>query len=352
MSMKEYRKKIDEIDDRILSLISHRVKIAMEIGKIKGKESREYYAPDREKEIIKRLESGNKGFLPPESLKAIYGEIMSVSLALQRPVHVAYFGPEATFTHLAALKKFGSSAGYIPCKSIPDVFAEVEKERARYGVVPVENSTEGVVTHTLDMFIDSELKICAEISLEINHNLLSNDSIDKIKVVYSHPQAFAQCRVWIEANLTGVVLKEVSSTAEAARLASSEKHASAIASEVASRLYNLKVAVKNIEDKSSNLTKFLIISENYPGRTGTDKTSIMFSIKDRVGALYDMLQPFKRYGINLTKIESRPSRRKAWDYFFFVDMHGHQGDENVKCALKELEGESAYLKILGSYPAV
>lgn len=352
MSMREYRKKIDEIDDKILSLINSRVEIAMEIGKIKNRESREYYAPDREKEIIRRLESINKGLLTPQSLKAIYGEIMSVSLALQRPVHVAYLGPEATFTHLAALENFGSSACCVPCKSIPEVFAEVEKERARYGVVPVENSTEGVVTHTLDMFIDSELKICAEISLEINHNLLSNDSIDKIKVVYSHPQAFAQCRVWIESNLTGVVLKEVSSTAEAARLASSEKHASAIASEAASRLYNLKVAAKNVQDKNSNLTRFLIISENYPCRTGTDKTSIMFSIKDRVGALYDMLQPFRKHSINLTKIESRPSRRKAWDYFFFVDMHGHQEDKNVKCALKELEEESAYLKILGSYPAV
>ena len=350
MSLEKHRKKIDKIDDEIIELINSRVRIAVEIGKIKDRESREYHAPDRERGILERLESRNKGPLPSESVRAIYREIMSASLALQHRVCIAYLGPEATFTHLAALKKFGASAHYLSAKSIADVFADVEKGRAEYGVVPIENSMEGGITHTLDMFIDSELKIWAEVSLAISHNLLSNVPLEGIRVVYSHPQAFAQCRLWVEGNLSSVVLKEVSSTAKAAELASSEKGTAAIASEVASRLYNLKTVAKGIEDSGPNLTRFLVISKGSPERTGVDKTSVMFSIKDRVGALYDMLQPFKKCGINLTKIESRPSRRKAWDYFFFVDIMGHQKDENVARALNGLAEECVYLKILGSYP--
>ena len=350
MNLEEHRKKIDKIDDEILKLINSRVRIAVEIGKIKDRESKEYHAPDRERGILERLESQNKGPLPSESVRAIYREIMSASLALQHRVCVAYLGPEATFTHLAALEKFGASVNYLSAKSIADVFADVEKGRAEYGVVPIENSMEGGVTHTLDMFIDSELKIWAEMSLAISHNLLSNVPLKDIGIVYSHPQAFAQCRRWVETNLSGVVLKEVGSTAEAAELSSSEEGAAAIASEVASRLYSLKIVAKGIEDSVSNLTRFLVISRSSPERTGSDKTSVMFSIKDRVGALYDMLQPFRECGINLTKIESRPSRRRAWDYFFFVDIMGHQKDENVARALKELEKECVYLRILGSYP--
>ncbi len=351
MNLQEYRKKIDEIDDRIVELINSRVKIALEIGKIKDRESRDYHAPDREREVLERLESSNKGPLPANSIRAIYREIMSASLALQHPLCVAYLGPEATFTHLAALKKFGASFNYLPVKSVGDVFIEVEKARADYGVVPIENSMEGVITHTLDMFIDSELKIWAEVSLPIIHNLLSNSALGDIRVVYSHPQAFAQCRLWIEGNLPNAGLKEVGSTAEAAKLASSEKDSAAIASDAASQLYGLKIIVRDIEDSAPNLTRFLVVSKNSPERTGRDKTSVMFSIKDHVGALSDMLQPFKKCNINLTKIESRPSRRKAWDYFFFVDIQGHQDDENVAQALKELEKECMSLKILGSYPA-
>lgn len=350
MNLQEWRKKIDEIDSKILGLINSRVKIALEIGKIKNKEAKAYLVPDREREVLEGLKSQNEGPLPAKSISAIYREIMSASIALQHPLCIAYLGPEATFTHLAALKRFGSSVDYLPVKSIADVFMEVEKERADYGVVPIENSMEGVITHTLDMFIDSELKIWAEVSLSISHNLMSNTSLDKIKVVYSHPQAFAQCRLWTESNLHDVELKEVSSTAEAARLAASGEDSAAIASDAASRLYNLKVISEKIEDSGPNFTRFLVISRSFPEKTGRDKTSIMFSIKDRVGALYDMLQPFKKCGINLTKIESRPSRRKAWDYFFFVDIEGHQKDANVSDALMELEKECVYFKILGSYP--
>ncbi len=350
MNLRGWREKIDEIDKKILELINSRAKIGMEIGKVKSKEAKAYLVPDREREILKRLEQENKGPLPEKSIRAIYREIMSASIALQHPLCIAYLGPEATFTHLAALKRFGSSVDYLPGRSIADIFMEVGKGRADYGVVPIENSMEGVITHTLDMFIDSELKIWAEVSLPISHNLLSNASLDKIEVVYSHPQAFAQCRLWIESNLPGVALEEVSSTAEAARLAASGKNSAAIASDVASELYSLKIIAKDVEDSGPNFTRFLIVSKTSPERTGCDKTSIMFSIKDRVGALYDMLQPFRKYNINLTKIESRPSRRKAWDYFFFVDMEGHQKDANVSHALRELEKECVYLKILGSYP--
>ncbi len=350
MNLREWRRKIDDIDDKILELIDSRVKIALEIGKVKSKEAKAYLVPDREREVLERLESQSKGPLPAKSIRAIYREIMSACISLQHPLHIAYLGPEATFTHLAALKRFGSSVEYLSGKSITGVFTEVQKGRADYGVVPIENSMEGVITHTLDMFIDSELKIWAEVSLPIDHNLLSNTSIDKIKTVYSHPQAFAQCRLWIESNLSGALLEEVSSTAEAARLATSKENSAAIASDVASQLYSLKIIAKDIEDSGPNFTRFLIISKSSPERTGRDKTSVMFSIKDRVGALYDMLHPFKEYKINLTKIESRPSRRKVWDYFFFVDMKGHQGDANVADALKELEKECDYMKILGSYP--
>ena len=350
MNLREWREKIDKIDNKILELINSRAKSALGIGKIKSKEAKPYLVPDREREILERLESQNKGPLPSKSIRAIYKEVMSACIALQHPLRIAYLGPEATFTHLAALKRFGVSVDYLPGKSIADVFMEVEKGRAEYGVVPIENSMEGVITHTLDMFIDSELKIWAEVSFPINHNLLSNTSLDKVRVVYSHSQAFAQCRLWIESNLPAVTLKEVSSTAEAARLAGSKENSAAIASDVASQLYGLKIIAKDIEDSGPNLTRFLIISKTSPERTGRDKTSIMFSIKDRVGALYDMLHPFKKYNINLTKIESRPSRRKVWDYFFFVDMEGHQGDASVADAIKELEKECIYLKILGSYP--
>jgi len=351
MNLNQMRGKIDEIDDKILELITARVEIALQIGKIKKREEKAFLVPDREKEIFKRLLLQNTSALPERSIRAIYREILSASLALQYPLCIAYLGPEATFTHLAALKRFGSSLKYLPVKRVADVFLEVGRNHADYGVVPVENSMEGVITHTLDMFIDSELKIWAEVLIQVSHNLLSNTSIDEIRQVYSHPQAFAQCRLWLESNLPGAALKEVSSTAEAARLAASEKDSAAIASDAASQLYNLESIVEGIEDSGPNFTRFLVISQSSPEKTGNDKTSIMFSIKDRVGALHDMLRPFTKHNISLTKIESRPSGRKAWDYFFFVDMKGHQADTNVARALKELEEDCIYVKILGSYPA-
>jgi chorismate mutase/prephenate dehydratase len=351
MSLKKLRSEIDKIDSQVLSLLNERTKKALALGKIKGSKAMAYYAPARESEIYRRLFKKNKGPLPNRSLKTIYREIISSARTIEAPLHIAYLGPEATFTHLASIQRFGSACQFVPVRSISDVFVEVEKGRANYGVVPIENSTEGVITHTLDMFIDSELKICSEIMLEVSHHLLSRSPLRKIKKVYSHSQAFAQCRAWIENNLEGRGLIEVSSTAEAARIASKEKDSGAIAGQLAAQLYNLKILSRKIEDEANNFTRFLVIGENIAEKSGKDKTSILFSIKDRVGALYDMLEPFAKNRISLTKIESRPSRRKAWEYVFFVDFEGHLKEARVKKSLEGLEKRCAFLKVLGSYPA-
>lgn len=347
------RKDIDEIDSEILKLLNRRAEIVIDIGKVKKNENVEFHSPEREREILDRLENGNPGPFPNEALRAVYREILSASLSLEQPLRVAYLGPKATFTHLAAMQRFGFSAQYIPVGSIKEVFDAVEKERANYGVVPVENSTEGVVSYTLDMFIDSEIKIAAEIMTEISHNLLSlTGKMEDIKKIYSHPQATAQCRGWLESNLTGIPIIEAASTARAAEIASQDPSSGAIAGELAAMLYGLQIVQKRIEDVVNNYTRFLVIAKRHPSMTGRDKTSIMFSIKDRVGALHSMLEPFARNEINLTKIESRPSRRKAWEYIFFVDIEGHIEDEKIKKTLDEVKNECLFLKVLGSYPAV
>lgn len=263
---------------------------------------------------------------------------------------IAYLGPEATFTHLAALKRFGSQVEYLACNTISDVFLEVEKENADYGVVPIENTIEGAVSHTLDMFVDSDLKICSEILLSISLNLLANCSKREIQRIYSAPQVFGQCRNWLANNLGDVERIEVSSTTRAAKICRKQRNSGCIASILAAEVYGLRIIAKDIEDFSQNITRFLVIGKSDCQPTGKDKTSIMFSIKDRVGALHDMLTPFKKYGINLTKIESRPSKRKVWDYYFFIDLEGHRQNPSVKKALSELESKAITLKVLGSYP--
>lgn len=347
-----HRKEIDDIDSEILRLLNRRAEIVIEIGKVKKNENVEFHSPERERAILGRLEKNNPGPFPNEALRAVYREILSASLSLEQPLRVAYFGPKATFTHLAAMQQFGFSAQYIPVESIKEVFDAVEREHENYGVVPIENSTEGVVSYTLDMFIDSDLKIAAEIMIEISHNLLSRTGkMEDIKKIYSHPQATAQCRGWIESNLRGIPILEAASTARAAELAAQDPSAGAIASELAAMLYGLQITQRRIEDITNNYTRFLVIAKRHPSKTGKDKTSIMFSIKDRVGALYSMLEPFARNEINLTKIESRPSRRKAWEYIFFVDLEGHIDDEKIKITLEEVKKECLSFKVLGSYPA-
>jgi len=345
------RESIDKIDDKIVELLNKRSGYVLKIGNIKRVQKATFYKPDRERQILERLIKNNGGPFPNDALKAIYREILSASLALEEPLKISCLGPLATFTHLAALRHFGSSASFVPVDSIKEVFDNVETGKAEYGVVPIENSNEGVISYTLDMFMDCDLKVTAEVILEISHNLLSRqEDRSKIRRIYSHPQALAQCRGWLESNMPGIITKESTSTAKAAELAARDKDSAAIASELAARMYDLPIIERNIEDSRHNVTRFLVISKDFPPKTGNDKTSIMFSIKDRPGSLYEILLPFKRAKINLTKIESRPSKRKAWEYIFFVDMEGHIDDRKVKKAIDSLKEDTLYLKILGSYP--
>lgn len=352
--IQSYRKEIDRLDDEILRLLNERSKNVIEIGKLKKRSDSEanLHTPGREVEIVDRLMRQNPGPFPNEAIRSVYREIMSASLSLEGPQKVVYFGPAATFTHLACMKRFGTSAQYVPVNSIKDVFDEVERGRANFGVVPIENSTEGVINYTLDMFIDSSLFIYGEVLLEVSHYLLSKTGrLEDIKKIYSHPQPIAQCRHWLETNLPHVPVSEVASTARAAELCADDPAAAAIASEVAAQLYGLKVLKSRIEDNINNFTRFLTLSQKPAERTGKDKTSVMLSVKDRVGALYDLLRPFASHGINMTKIESRPSRRKAWEYIFFVDIEGHKEEDRVRKALEEVKSRCLFMKILGSYPA-
>jgi chorismate mutase/prephenate dehydratase len=350
MKLSELRRKIDAIDDKIVELLNERMVYAKEIGKLKRREGKAVFRPDRENKILKRLTEKSDLF-PKPALLSVYRHIFSASLKAEAPLTIAYLGPAATFTHQAAEQRFGSQSNLVPVKDIPDVFLEVEKGKADYGVVPIENSSEGIVSHTLDMFIDSNLKIADEIFLEISHSLLSKEpSLSDIKKVYSHPQSFAQCRNWLTENLPMAELIETSSTASATQRAQREKGSAAIASNWAAGFYGIPVLEERIEDLSENTTRFLVIGKEFSAPTGSDKTSILFSVKDRVGALYDMLKPFAEHKINLTKIESRPSRNIPWEYIFFLDFVGHIQDERVKSALSELENLCVHLKILGSYP--
>lgn len=352
--LSDYRKEIDRIDDEILRLLNERSKSVIEIGKLKKQKDAEanLHTPAREAAIIDRLMRQSRGPFPTEAIRSVYREIMSASLSLEGPQKVAYLGPRATFTHMACMQKFGSSAQYVPVNSIKDVFSEVERGRAHFGVVPIENTTEGVVNHTLDMFIDSNLLIYGEVLQEVSHHLLSKSGVvDEMTKIYSHPHAIAQCRNWLETNLPHVLVSEVASTARAAEICADDPSAGAIASELAAQLYGLKVIESRIEDNMNNFTRFLVLSQKPPERTGKDKTSLMLSVKDKVGALYDLLRPFASHGLNMTKIESRPSRRKAWEYIFFVDVEGHMEEERVKKAIEEIKGRCLFMKVLGSYPS-
>jgi chorismate mutase / prephenate dehydratase len=348
--LQKLRKRIDAIDAKLVKELNARTKLVLEIGKVKHQTGGEIYAPDREEAVFRRVEAQNDGPLTNESLRAIYREVMSSSLALEKPLVIAYLGPAATYSHMAAVKKFGASLRYEPMPSIPDVFNEVSKGRADHGVVPIENSTEGAVTHTYDMFVDSELKICSQILLPIRHNLMAACSRDQIRKLYSISQVFAQCRQWIQVNMPHVELVEVSSSTRAAEIAKNEPNAGALAGALAAEMYGLTILDKSIQDSSENVTRFLVIGRKCPPRTGNDKTSLMFAVQDRVGALHDCVSSFKKFKINMTKIESRPSKKKAWEYYFFVDVLGHCDDARVKKAQTELAKHTMFIKVLGSYP--
>jgi chorismate mutase/prephenate dehydratase len=350
--LERLRNEIDSIDRYILELLNKRANIAIEIAKIKRERNLKFHSPEREKQILDRIIELNKGPFPNDALRTIFREIISASLSLEEPLKVAYLGPEGTFTNLAALRHFGTSATYIPVDSIKAVFDSTLSGRVNYGVVPVENSNEGVVSYTLDMFMDYDLMIAAEVMLEVSHNLLSKSGDkSKVKRIYSHPQATAQCRIWLETNMPNIPILEAASTASAAELAAKDEEAAAVASELAAKIYDLKYIERHIEDYKNNYTRFLVISKDYPSKTGKDKTSIMFSVKNKPGALYEVLLPFKKSKINLTKIESRPSKRRAWEYIFFVDMEGHIEDKKVRKVIDSMRDNCLYLKHLGSYPA-
>ena len=350
MNIPEHRKVIDQLDAQIVKLLNERTHHVLQIGEIKLKAGEEIYAPHRELAVLQRLCKLNAGPLPNESLRAIYREIMSSALALEKQMTIAYLGPEATFTHQAAINRFGASLQYASQKTIADVFAEVSKQRADYGVVPVENSTEGVVTHTLDMFVDSELKIVSQIVLPIQQCLLSRTRREQIKKFYVHPQTLAQCRGWLHKNFPHAEIIETSSNARSAEFAAKEKNTAAIAGLLAAQKYDLPVLESGVQDNSTNVTRFFVLGRQCSPATGRDRTSLMFSIRDEVGALHRALAPFRRYKLNMTKIESRPSKRKAWEYFFFVDCDGHATDKKVARAISELEKHCAFVKVLGSYP--
>jgi chorismate mutase/prephenate dehydratase len=350
MELQSLRRKIDSLDKNIVKLLNLRAKITVDVAKVKRKSGKSIYAPERENEVLSKIARLSKGPLEGSAVRNIYREVMSASLALEKPLRIAYMGPQASFSNLAALKRFGSQVSYVSCNSIADVFLEVERDTADYGVVPVENSIEGAITHTLDMLVDSDLKICAQVILDVAHNLLAKCPKNKIKRVYSNPQVFGQCRLWLQENLSGVEQIEVSSTTRAAQIAAKEKNSACIASLLAGQVYKLNLIASDIEDSPHNITRFFVVGKTEAGKTAHDKTSILFSIKDKVGALHDMLLPFKKYGINLTKIESRPSKKRAWDYYFFMDLEGHKNDVKVKKALTELEAKCKFMKILGSYP--
>ncbi len=347
--LKDCRNEIDGIDNEILSILNRRANVVLEVGRIKVARNEAFYVPSREKQVLDRLTQNNKGPFPNNALRTIMREVMSASLSLEKPLKIAFLGPKATFTHLACIKHFGASADMLPKRNITDVFDSVEREKAMLGIIPIENTTEGIVTHTLDMLVSTDLKIHAEIMLRISHYLLNiSGDIKDVKKIYSHPQPTAQCKNWLHKNLPDVPIIDVDSTARAAQLVCDDAEAGAIASEYAAQMYDLKVVEERIEDLVNNVTRFLVISKEYGDATGNDKTSIMFSINDKVGALYETLHCLRK--VNLTKIESRPSKKKAWEYLFFIDIDGHYSDPKIKSSIDGLKAHTTGLKVLGSYP--
>jgi len=351
--LSKLREQIDDLDVEIQSLINRRARLVVDVARVKRAAGEEgnFYRPEREAMILTRVIERHEGPLPREEITRLFREIMSACLALESPLTIAFLGPEGTFTQAAALKHFGHSVTTVPMGAIDEVFREVEAGDADYGVVPVENSTEGVITHTLDMFINSSLRICGEVEFRIHHFLLgSATDMSAIRTVISHQQSLAQCREWITTHLPGVKVEAVSSNAEAARRVAGRTDTAAIAGRTAAEIYGLNVLADNIEDKPDNTTRFLVLGRIQTLPSGNDKTSIVVSGRNKPGALYRLLEPLTRHGVSMTRIESRPSRTGLWEYVFFVDLEGHEHEAKLRAALAELEQEAVFLKRLGSYP--
>jgi len=355
MSLQDLRTRIDQIDARVVELLNERAEISVEVGHRKANTpDTRWFAPEREREIFERLEMlrmKTSGAIPMEALHAIYREILSASRALQKPLTIAYWGPAGSYTHMAATSKFGSSSAFASANSILDVFSTVEHARADYGVIPVENSVEGVIHGTLDSLQLTSLRVCAEIYLPITHNLLSHsENLADIKRVYTFSQPHSQCRQWLAANVPGVEFVEVQPTTRAVERAADDRQGAAIASKLASEIYCVPLRVEHIEDDPRNTTRFLVVGENEPPPTGHDKTSVLFAVRNEPGGLARALRAFEENGVNLSMITSRPSKHTPWDYVQFVDLLGHERDDNVVSALATLKADAIFVQILGSYP--
>jgi chorismate mutase/prephenate dehydratase len=354
MPIDGYRRRIDELDAEIVRLINERAECARAIGQAKQQADRAAYAPDRERQVLDAVAAANQGPLSKGAVQAIYREIISACRALERPMTVAYWGPPASNTHVAAIRRFGSQSEFLQTASVAEVFLEVERGSADYGVVPVENSTEGVVTHSLDSFLNSDLQICSEVFVPIQHNLLSNaKSLADVRRVYTMPQATAQCREWITRNLAHVELVETSTTARGAELASREPESGAIANLAAAEHYGVAVLAEHIEDNPRNRTRFWVLSHRPAPPSGRDKTSVLFSVPHRPGALVRALEAFADHQVSLTLIESRPTKQTPWEYVFFVDVQGHTAagpDSALGRALETLGERCSFTRVLGSYP--
>ena len=342
------RNTIDRLDEEILQRLAERARCAQRIGEVK---QGNLYRPEREAQVLRRLAEENPGPLPDAAVQKIFREIMSACLALEQPLKVAYLGPAGTFSESASRKHFGSAPAFVPMPSIDDVFRAVEAGNADYGVVPVENSTEGAVGRTLDLLLANPVKICGEVKLRIHQHLLSRaDGIGAARRLYSHAQSLSQCHEWLNRNLASLPRVPVASNAEAARLAAEDPESCAIAGEAAADLYGLNVLAANIEDEPNNSTRFLVIARHDAGASGKDKTSLVLSAPNRPGAMHTLLEPLARHGVDMTKLQSRPARGGLWEYVFYVDFLGHQDEPEVVEALRELNERAAFVKILGSYP--
>lgn len=353
MDLNEIRSQIDTIDREIVDRLNERVRLAGKIGHIKLKEGKEVYVPSREEEVFGKLTAHSDGPLKEAALRAIWREIISAAISLEKPIRIAYLGPEATYTHQAALKNFGTSLDYMGLSTVPDVFSAVARQEADYGVVPVENSTQGTVISTLDMLVEADLTIVAQIYLEISHGLVSRCPLNEITAVYSKDNALGQCRQWLARRLPGIELIETTSTAAAVKIAKETPGAAAIASRSAANLYDVPIVEEAIQDKQNNVTRFFVIGREPTTGLGhgRDKSTYVFTLPDNhAGALMKALAPFNQRQINISKIESRPSRQKMWDYYFYIDISGHRDDADVAAAIAELETHSPFVKWLGSYP--
>jgi chorismate mutase/prephenate dehydratase len=349
-ALQPLRVQIDMLDARLVELLNERARVVVEIGKIKQQNKSPIYAPDREKMVLDKVRKLNRGPLPDRCLEAVYRELMSGSFALEKPLRIGFLGPAGSFSHSASVMKFGSSVDYVPLSDIPGVFEEVVRGHTDYGLVPVENSLHGGVIDTLDAFLSSSAKICAEVLLSVHHNIMSQGTWDEVKTIYSKPEVFAQCRRWLSTTAKDRDVQPAASTSKAAEMASQQQGIAAIGSSLAGEIYGLHILFENIEDNPDTVTRFFVIGREAARRTGDDKTAIMFTTAHKPGALAEVLDVFKENGINLTDIEKRPSKKVNWEYYFFIDAQGHVDDPEMQRALNAAREHCLQLTVLGSYP--